>query len=110
VVNFSTAPGFMDSSQAWRPPSDTVANRGIHPYIELYDLEADPNETTDLLGHGLPGLESDETPDSARSVTRDLLGRLRAHMVETADPLLDGPVACPHHTAAMLLVEGKTEL
>jgi len=110
VVNFSTAPGFMDSSQAWRPPSDTVANRGIHPYVELYDLEADPNETTNLLGRGLPGLESDEIPESTRSTARDLLERLHAHMVDTGDPLLEGPIACPHHTAATSLVEGKTEI
>src|SRR5664280_478524 len=42
IVNFSSAPAFMDPSQSWRPRADTVVppNHALsyHPPLELYDL------------------------------------------------------------------------
>jgi N-sulfoglucosamine sulfohydrolase len=56
----------------------------IVPEEQLYDLLFDPNEADNLAG------------DSARrSVLAQMRERLEAWMHETADPLLDGPVAPP---------------
>jgi len=46
IVNFSSAPAFMDPSQSWRPRADTVAppNHALayHAPFEFYDLAQDP--------------------------------------------------------------------
>jgi N-sulfoglucosamine sulfohydrolase len=56
----------------------------IVPEEQLYDLLFDPNEADNLAG------------DSARrSLLAQMRERLEAWMHETADPLLDGPVAPP---------------
>ncbi|MFO7897717.1 MAG: sulfatase [Planctomycetota bacterium] len=54
------------------------------PEVELYDLESDPTERTNLAGR----------PDFA-SIEQDLARRLRAIQEETSDPLLDGPIPRP---------------
>jgi arylsulfatase A-like enzyme len=94
IVNFSTASAFMDPSQSWRPRSDTVspANHAIayHNHVELYDLQADPWELDDV---------ADDL--AYREVKRELLTRLRRHLVATDDPILTGAVAGPHHRAAV---------
>lgn len=100
IVNFTTAPAFMDPSQQWRPLSDTKtpANHAVayHPHVELYDLTQDPFEQTDLAGR----------PE--HSVLRaELLRRLHRQMTETDDPLLRGPVLSPQHRRAMEILEGK---
>ncbi len=99
IVNFTTAPAFMDPSQCWRPPSDvlTPANHAIayHPHIELYDLEHDPWEQRDVA----------QDPKYAQ-VRTDLLQRLHRHLVETQDPILLGAITPPHHRRALEILQG----
>jgi arylsulfatase A-like enzyme len=91
ILNYSTAPSFMDPSQSWRPRSDTVSpsNRAVayHPDSELFDLQKDTWEKENLAGK----LEY-------QSLEIELLQRLYRHMVETADPLLAGAVMNPQHS------------
>ncbi len=94
IVNFSTAPSFMDPTQSWQPRSRPAvpANPAIayHPPLELYDLSTDPNEHTNLAN------------DPARAAIRsNLLARLHAWMQDTTDPLLSGPVVSPSHEQAV---------
>jgi arylsulfatase A-like enzyme len=99
IVNFTTAPAFMDPSQAWRPQSDVVvpANRALayHPHVELYDLARDPWEGTDV---------SDQ-PEYA-PIRTALLKRLHRHLVETSDPILQGAVTSPQHRRTVELLGG----
>jgi arylsulfatase A-like enzyme len=98
IVNFTTAPDFMDPSQTWRPPSDTVVPqnhaKSYHPHLELYDLARDPLEHYDLA----------ESPDHA-AIRKDLLARLYKHLESTADPILQGAVTSPHHLRAVALLK-----
>jgi arylsulfatase A-like enzyme len=57
---------------------------------ELYDLHADPNETTNLV----------EDPDCA-DLVQQMRARLARWMRETDDPLLEGPVASPYYRRAV---------
>jgi N-sulfoglucosamine sulfohydrolase len=99
IVNFTAAPAFIDPSQCWRPPSDTVvpANRSesFHPKVELYDLAKDPWEQKNVA----------EEPAYA-VIRAELLGRLYRQMVDTQDPLLRGAVPSPQHFRAVELLEG----
>ncbi|SDS80061.1 sulfatase family protein [Microlunatus soli] len=99
IVNFSSAPTFMDPSQGWVRRCVPVAapgepdgrgNLGSHPAVELYDLAADPLELTDLAAD----------PEHA-TVRDDLLGRLTRWMTDTGDPLLDGAVTSPLHRRSL---------
>lgn len=66
------------------------------PAFELYDLEADPNEMTNLAD------------DAAYlAIKDDLRQQLIAWMRDTADALLDGPVASPYYERAMHLLRGE---
>jgi len=100
IVNFSTAPAFMDPSGCWRPQSDTVTPPNgaatFSNHVELYDLTRDPWEQNDLSGK-----------PAAAPVLADLLARLHKHLVETADPILQGAVASPHHGQALALLERR---
>jgi arylsulfatase A-like enzyme len=97
IVNFSSAPSFMDPSQSWRPRSDTVVPEShalaYHTCSELYDLCRDPWESNDVA----------ESPDYAQ--TREhLLARLREHLINTKDPILDGAITPPMHRRALSLL------
>lgn len=98
IANFSTAPAFMDPSQAWRPRADTVvpANQAMayHPHLELYDLEADPWELENLAGD-----------EALAPVRQALAARLYRQMVATDDPLLQGAVMSPHHRTTQAQLE-----
>jgi len=75
------------------PPEDGCAEYGRRivethfatprPDAELYDLEQDPNETSNLCGEGYSDVE------------QHLRGLLQRWMKETRDPVLHGPVANP---------------
>jgi N-sulfoglucosamine sulfohydrolase len=98
VVNFSSAPFFMDPSQSWRPRSDTTVppnpSVAYHEPVELYDLVADPWEQKNLA------------EDAAHADTRqDLLARLYAHLRDTDDPILQGAITPPMHLRAQKMLE-----
>jgi arylsulfatase A-like enzyme len=94
IVNFTTAPAFMDPSQCWRPPSDTVApaNHAVayHPHVEMFDLTKDPWELNDVAQRS-----------EYASIRADLLRRLHQHLVDTKDPILQGAVTSPQHRRAV---------
>ena len=55
IVNFTTAPAFMDPSQCWRPPSDVggaaePCRVAITRTSSCYDLAKDPWEQNDVAG------------------------------------------------------------
>jgi N-sulfoglucosamine sulfohydrolase len=93
IVNFSSAPAFMDPSQSWRPRSDTVVppNHALayHPPFELYDLAKDPWEQKDVA----------RDPAYA-TVLSDLRAKLITQMRGTNDPILNGAVTGPLHRRA----------
>ena len=99
IVNFTTAPAFMDASQSWRPQSDVVTPENhataYHPDVELYDLTQDPWEQNDLA----------RRPQHA-AVRDELLRRLHRHLLETKDPILQGAVTSPQHRRAVGLLGG----
>ena len=98
ILVCSSAPRFMDPSQSWRPRSDTVfADNNVgkgHKNVELYDLEQDPWELRNV---------ADEPAYAA--ARRDLMTRLRRHLVETDDPILQGAITPPFHWKALELLE-----
>ena len=100
IVNFTSAPAFMDCTQCWRPLSDVnvPANPASvqTPYIELYDLVQDRWEQKDVA----------QEPHYA-AVRANLLKRLYQHLTETQDPILSGAVTSPHHVEATRLLKGE---
>jgi arylsulfatase A-like enzyme len=60
------------------------------PYVELYDLVADPKEQHNLSGDA-----------KMADIERDLKQRLLAWMEATDDPILQGPVPSPYYRAAL---------
>jgi arylsulfatase A-like enzyme len=100
IVNFTTAPAFMDPSQCWRPQSDVATPKNhamaYHPDVELYDLTKDPWEQKDV---------SQQAEYSG--VRRELLKRLYQHLVDTKDPILQGAVTSPQHHRALGLLQGS---
>lgn len=100
IVNFTTAPAFMDPSQSWRPQADVMTPENhaaaYHPDVELYDLAKDPWEQKDVA----------RDPKYAQ-IRRDLLDRLKKHLVQTKDPILQGAVTSPQHRRALEVLEGS---
>lgn len=90
IVNFSSAPAFMDPSQSWRPRADTVVppNHALayHPQYELYDLARDPWEQNDVAA------DVTYAPE-----LHQLRVQLADHMRATKDPILNGAVTSPLH-------------
>ena len=97
IVNFSSAPLFMDPSQSWRPRSDTVAPdyqpNAYHDCVELYDLAKDPFELNDV------SYEADYA-----DCKKGLLRRLQRHLTETDDPILKGAITPPLHEKSLALL------
>lgn len=100
IVNFTAAPFFMDPSQAWRRRTITThpdePAYAYHEPVELYDLHADPGETTNLSGQA-----------EFAAIERSLLDRLHAWMTDTSDPLLHGIPAPPMHSVAVRALRGR---
>lgn len=98
IVNFTTAPAFMDPSQSWRPRADTVvpANHALayHGPYELYDLARDPWERNDLARDA-----------SQARVLDPLRASLLEHMRSTNDPILNGAVTSPLHRRSQAWLE-----
>ncbi len=94
IVNFSAAPSFMDPSQSWRPRCDTKVPlnpaRAYHLPLELYDLAEDPHETRNLV----------QVPAYAPAL-RELQARLKRHLHDTQDPILNGAIVSPMHQRAL---------
>ena len=94
IANFSPGRGFSDPSQTWRPGTRVAflenATRTYHPPLELYDLERDPLEKTNLA----------DDPQAALALAET--GRLlHDWMRETGDPLLESPPVPPIHRWAL---------
>lgn len=100
IVNFTSAPFFMDPSQQWRPKTvtrDPLNPRyAYHPPVELYDLETDPLEFENLA-------EEEAHADTLRQ----LLDRLHGWMRYTDDPLLEGVPTSPMHRRAWAALRGE---
>lgn len=94
IINFSSAPGFMDPSQSWgrrcSPVDVDHPHESTHPLLELYDLVSDPFELIDIAAE-----------PRYSDVIADLTRRLAGWMSQTGDPLLDGAVLSPLHQASL---------
>jgi N-sulfoglucosamine sulfohydrolase len=103
IVNFSSAPSFMDCSQSWWPRTQPVVPEDprttYHPPVELYDLTGDPFESRNIADLA-----------SAQAVRDALLAELYNWMQATDDPLLHGPVPCPMHHRAMKMLTGAASI
>ena len=75
-------PADIQRSQASKPLVE--ADYAPRPREELYDLERDPAELTNLA-----------EDEAYAEVREELAGKLAAWMEETGDPLLKGPVSPP---------------
>jgi N-sulfoglucosamine sulfohydrolase len=94
IRNFETAfavevPGDIQAGATFRADPTRYSTDRPH-IVELYDLEADPLEKTNLAGR-----------TDVRDVERALSEQLWSWMRETNDPLLMGPIASPRYRVAM---------
>ncbi|TVQ39479.1 MAG: sulfatase [Spirochaetaceae bacterium] len=94
IANFSPGRAFFDSSQSWRPKGDVRfvddPMRTHHPPIELYDLQNDPLEQSNLA-----------TSAACSEIMSRLKGVLLKWMQDTDDPLLNGIPIPPIYWRAM---------
>lgn len=95
---------YFEKSEIHKLPSDIVgggASRDLGVAIwreapeELFDLQADPNETANLA-----------TDPSHARVRDELRARLAQWMIDTDDPLRHGPIASPFYDKAIREVFG----
>ncbi|MAU13379.1 MAG: hypothetical protein CL607_26405 [Anaerolineaceae bacterium] len=84
IMHSPIYPQMMDILTVTRPP------------FEIYDLEADPNEMTNLA-------EDADYQDIKDKLRQQLLVWMR----DTNDPLLDGPVPSPYYARAKHQLQGK---
>jgi arylsulfatase A-like enzyme len=85
---------YFEKSSHHRVPGDIInggASRDLGPVPrsgveELFDLQADPNETRNLA-----------RDDAYGGICREMRLRLAAWMRSTGDPLLEGPVGSPFY-------------
>jgi len=103
MAHFTPGRAFYDSTQLWHPPARVPfiedQPRTQHPSVELYDLGADPLETTNLA-----------SDPAAAGVLAELSALLLGWMEETCDPLLDGLPVPPLYQRTMTLLRsgGRT--
>lgn len=101
IANFSAAPQVMDPSQSWQPrcaPQGVIQGTvPIHPPLELYDLETDPQELTNVVDD--PALSQ---------VRQELLAALDEWMRAVGDPILHSPVAEPQHQLVTAMLSHST--
>lgn len=100
ILNFEPNLSVETPADAMRGPLYAVMANDCagfkHAPVELYDLDQDPWEQTNCAGRA-------EYAD----IEEDLRRKLAEWMVETQDPLLDGPPPSPFYRAARrLLLEG----
>lgn len=94
IRNFETAfavevPGDIQAGATFRA-NPSLYSKDRPSVAELYDLETDPLEQSNLAGK-----------ESVRHIERELSAQLWRWMRETDDPLLNGPVASPRYRLAM---------
>ncbi|HUT13630.1 MAG TPA: sulfatase [Thermoguttaceae bacterium] len=63
---------------------------GTRPFVQLFDLQQDPDELHDVAGQ----------PEYA-AIVRELSQRLYVWMQEVDDPILKGPIATPYYRESM---------
>ena len=95
IRNFETGlgieiPSDIAGSGAYRDLAGRM-DPSHHVSVELYDLQSDPNELTNLAGR----------PETA-AIESELGAKVTAWMHGTGDPLLDGPVESPFYRDTML--------
>src|SRR5437762_7994238 len=94
IRNFETAfavevPGDIQAGATFRADPSRYSTDRPH-IVELYDLEADQLEKTNLAGRA-----------DVRDIEHRLSEQLWTWMRDTDDPLLGGPIASPRYRAAM---------
>lgn len=94
IRNFETAfavevPGDIQQGAIFRAHPELYSADRLST-VELYDLETDPWEQRNVAG-----------AESTRAVEDELSAALWAWMLETRDPLLQGPISSPRYRQAM---------
>ncbi len=90
-------PGDIQRSPIYPHMLEQIATH--RPHIELYDLQADPNEQHNLAGQS-----------EVAAIERDLKQRLLDWMESTNDPILQGPVPSPYYHDALNMLRGQAQM